>query len=303
MGSSHRTKNVLYFVARYCLQRKFLVARAPEFDLRLRFRVEDAVGRRIFKRGSYETDLTAYLTRRLACEDGSVLLDVGANIGWHSLTLARTTRARVSIVAFEPDPLSFRLLTHNIHLNGCDVIHAVQAAVSDCDSTKTLYLYANKNRGRHSLLPINAAGTVEVRTMSLDAFLEREGIAPQRVAFMKVDVEGYEYHVLNGARRLLDTVPLLLCEYSPGYMKRGGIDPGALVSLLREKHYVPHALRDGELQPVTFTDLATIETNDVNFFWVKRPPPRETGRHARPAAPDPAAGYGECSRHQAASAG
>jgi FkbM family methyltransferase len=275
MGSTHHAKNVSYFVARYLLQRKFLVARAPSFDLRLRFRIEDAIGRWIFKRGSYEADLTAYLTSHVAFAEGSVFLDVGANIGWYSLVLARAAKARISILAFEPDPLSFRLLSENIALNGCDAVRAVQLAASDRDGAALLYQYANKNRGRHSLLPINAAGTVEIRTTSLDGFLEREGIDPADVAFMKIDVEGYELHVLNGARRLLDFVPLVLCEYAPGYMRRGGIDPASLVSAFREKHYVPHALRDGELQAVAAADLAAIESND-NFFWVKerRPEPR-----------------------------
>jgi FkbM family methyltransferase len=289
MGSSHRTKNVVYFVARYLLQRKYLVARAPAFDLRLRFRVEDAIGRWIFKRGSYEADLTAYITSRIAFDDGSVVLDVGANIGWYSLALARAVRAKIAIVAFEPDPLSFRLLTDNIRLNGCDAVRAVQVAASDAEETKTLYLYANKNRGRHSLLPINDEGTVEVRTTSLDGFLEREAIDPRKVAFVKIDVEGYEYHVLNGARRLLDTAPLLLCEYSPGYMRRGGADPEPLLSLLREKRYVPHALRDGELHPVSFAELAAIRANDVNFFWVKQSPPGGAGRgRGETPAPPPA---------------
>jgi len=270
MGSSHWVKSVLYFIARYLLQRKYLVARVPSFDLRLRFRVEDAIGRRIFKRGSYEADLTAYITRRIAFEEGSVFLDVGANIGWYSLTVARSAKARISILAFEPDPLSFRLLSENIRLNGCDAVRPVQEAASDAQTTKTLYLYANKNRGRHSLLPINDEGTVEVQTTSLDVFLDRQGIDPRTVAFMKVDVEGYEYYVLNGARKLLDTLPLMLCEFSPGYMRQGGIDPGALIGLLREKHYLPHALRDGELHPVALAELAAIEANDFNFFWVKQ---------------------------------
>jgi FkbM family methyltransferase len=274
MGSSHRPKNVAYFIARYLLQRKYLVARAPAFDLRLRFRIEDAIGRWIFKRGSYEADLTAYITRRIPFREGSVFLDVGANIGWYALTVARSAKARISILAFEPDPLSFRLLSENIRLNGCDAVRAVQQAVSDAETTKTLYLYANKNRGRHSLLPINDQGTVQVRTTSLDAFLDREGIDPGRVAFVKIDVEGYEYHVLNGARRLLDTVPVMLCEYAPGFMRRGGIDPEAVLALLREKDYLPYELRDGELHLVGFADLTASEANR-NFFWVKR---QSTGR-------------------------
>ncbi len=273
MESSHRLKNLTYFAARYLLLRKYLVARAPAYDVRLRFRIEDAIGRWIYKRGSYEADTTEYITRHVRLDEGSVCLDIGANIGWYALTLARAAAGRVSIIAFEPDPLSFRLLSENIRLNGCAGVRAVPEAVSDAEETRTLYLYANKNRGRHSLLPINDQGSVQVHTTTLDGFLQREGVDPRKVTFMKVDVEGYEYHVLNGARRLLETVPLVLCEYSPDYMRRGGMDPEALVTLFRDLDYAPHALRDGALHPVALADLAGTVSNDVTFFWVKQPCP------------------------------
>lgn len=278
---SHHTKNVIYFVARYLLQRKYLVARAPAFDLRLRFRIEDAIGRWIFKRGSYEADLTDYITRRIPLPEGCVCLDIGANIGWYALTLARTARAKIEILAFEPDPLNFRLLKENIRLNGCDAVRAFQKAVADSEEPRVLYRYPNKNLGRHSLLPINDQDTVEVQAIALDAFLERERVDARAVAFMKIDVEGYEYHVLNGARKLLDTVPIVYCEYSPDYMRRGGIDPQALVALFREKHYLPHYLENGELRPVRVADLAAIESNDVNVFWVKE---RNPGTEASASA-------------------
>jgi len=271
--SPHKVKNVIYFVARYLLQRKYLVARAPAFDLRFRFRIEDAIGRWIFKRGSYEAELTEFITHNVELNDDSVCIDVGANIGWYTLTLARTAKKRVSILAFEPDPLNFKLLSENISLNGCSAVRAIQKAVSDSEETRTLYLYANKNRGRHSLLPINTQGTVEVQTIALDVFLEREGVDPRRVAFMKIDVEGYEFHVLNGAKRLLTTVPLVLCEYSPGYMRHGGSDPQSVVSLFREMNYLPHALQNGALHRIAFADLAATESNDINVFWVKQPHP------------------------------
>jgi FkbM family methyltransferase len=274
MATTHRTKNVLYFLARYLLLRKYLVARAPAFGLRFRFRIEDAIGRWIYKRGSYEAELTDYIAHHVEFADGDVFLDIGANIGWYSLVLARTARARISILAFEPDPLNFELLSENVRLNGCDAVRPIRKAVSDAEGTQALYRYANKNLGRHSLLPINDQDTVEVQTIALDAFLAREGIDLRRVAFMKVDVEGYEFPVLNGARKLLEAVPLVLCEYSPDYMRRGGMEPQALIALFREKGFLPHELRNGELRPLSVAQLATVESNDVNIFWVKERHPR-----------------------------
>jgi FkbM family methyltransferase len=273
MAPTHRTRNVLYFLARYLLLRKYLVARAPAFGLRLRFRIEDAIGRWIYKRGSYEAELTDYIAHRVEFADGDVFLDVGANIGWYSLILARTARARIRILAFEPDPLNFALLSENVRLNGCDAVRPIPKAVADVEGTKTLYRYANKNLGRHSLLPINDKGTVEVQTVTLDAFLAREGIDPRRVAFMKVDVEGYEFPVLTGAGKLLETVPVVLCEYSPGYMRRGGMEPQALLALFHEKGFAPHELREGALRPLSMPQLAAVSANDVNIFWVRERQP------------------------------
>jgi FkbM family methyltransferase len=270
---THRTRNVLYFLARYVLFRRYLIARAPAFGLRLRFRIEDAIGRWIYKRGSYEAELTDYIAHHIAFRDGDVFLDVGANIGWYPLVLARTRR--IATLAFEPDPLNFALLEENVRLNGCASVRPIRKAVADTEGTRTLYRYANKNLGRHSLLPINDKDTVEVETVTLDGFLAREGIVPERVAFMKVDVEGYELPVLNGAKRLLEAIPLVLCEYSPGYMRRGGMEPKALLGLLREKGFEPYRLEAGALQPLTFAELEAVEGNDVNVFWVKG---RQSGR-------------------------
>ena len=272
---THRTKNILYFLARYVLFRRYLVARAPAFGLRLKFRIEDAIGRWIYKRGSYEAELTDYIAHQVVFKDGDVFLDVGANIGWYPLVLARTSPHRIETLAFEPDPLNFALLEANVRLNGCPSVRPIRKAVADTEGTRTLYRYANKNLGRHSLLPINDRGTVEVETVTLDGFLAREGIDPGRVAFVKVDVEGYELPVLNGAQRLLDAVPLVLCEYSPGYMRRGRMEPKALLGLLRGKGFEPHQLEGGALRPLTFARLEAVEGNDVNVFWVKR---RQPGR-------------------------
>jgi FkbM family methyltransferase len=246
--SAYQLNSFKYFVLRYLFLRKFLTARAGRFGLKFRFN-------------------TDFLLRTLELRDGDVVIDAGANIGWYSLLLAQATRNWVRFLAFEPDPLNYRLLCENIAANGCPQITAVQKALSDTGSTKTLYLYPNKNRGRHSLLPINNGETVDVPTVTLDSYLDAEKILPQNVAFFKIDVEGYELPVFKGARSILGKVPSILSEYSPGYMRRGGHDPKELLELLKSSGYAPFKIREGSLVPASFETLASSTANGTTVFW------------------------------------
>ena len=165
-----------------------------------------------------------------------MILDVGANLGWYSLLLGkRYPEARIH--AFEPEPRNLALLRENVERNGMGNVDVHAMAVAESPGTMKLYPYAEKNMGRHSLLPINNEEAVEVRTVSLDAFLDERGIAPEEVSFVKVDIEGYETPALRGATRLLAAGPVILSEFAPKYMRRGGLDPADYLGLLRDAGY------------------------------------------------------------------
>lgn len=270
MGSGYIEKSLKYYFARYVLQKKYLVARADAHELLFRFRIEDTVGRHIYKKGSYESLVTDYILDNIRFEEGDSFIDVGANIGWYSLLLAKGMRKNISVFAFEPDPLNFRLLNENVALNGAANIRTIRKALSDTEDSRPLYLYPHKNRGRHSLLPINDGERIMVETTTLDSFVLSEGISPEKVAFVKIDVEGYELNVLQGAGLLLDTVPVFLCEYSPSAMKRCGLDPRRIVSLFMDKDYSAHELGQGGLRAVGAADFDSMDEDGRNIFWIKR---------------------------------
>jgi len=243
-----------------------LTGRADEFGLSLDFKAADVMGRHIYKYGVYEEEITRFLLDQLALSPGDVVLDVGANIGWYSLLLARH-RPGILVHGFEPDPETFALLEGNVRANGLDGVRVWPCALSDSPGIKTLYRYADKNTGRNSPLPINQGGSVEIACRRLDEFVEREGLDVERVRFAKIDVEGYEAVVLRGMGGLLPRLPLVLAEYSPRYMRRGRQDPAEVPALFHGAGFTSWRLAGGVLAPVADAELAA-QTANTNLFWV-----------------------------------
>jgi FkbM family methyltransferase len=126
-----------------------------------------------------------------------VIFDIGANVGNHAVYWAVNLKP-VRIYAFEPVPATFQVLQRNIeinHLQSCIV--AINAAVGDVKETLSIERYSLQNIGGTSLRKDPSGRIPAVR---LDDFEFPEG----RVDFVKIDVEGFERHVVTGAHRFLE---------------------------------------------------------------------------------------------------
>jgi FkbM family methyltransferase len=259
-------RGLAYLLHRWVLRSPFLVADIPGSNLRFKVRTRDVNGRHLYKYGRYEPELTAWLRAHLELRDGDVVVDIGANMGWYSLLAERQARGIVDVLAFEPDPDNYALLTENLALNGARRVTPLQLAVSSAPGTVTLHRYRDTNLGRHSVLPINDGESVEVPAVTLDGFWAERGLGERVPRFIKIDVEGYELVALRGARAVLARCPLLLAEYSPNYMRAGGQSPAEFVDYLTGLGFRPHALRGGRLAPV---DAATLPAADrhTDLFW------------------------------------
>lgn len=264
-GSAWRGAQFLF--ARHVLRRTRLVARARYFDLRVHCFSGDVIGRHLYKRGAIERRMTETLIERLVLPAGSVSFDVGANLGWYSLILDRLARPGARVFAFEPDPDNFGLLLANVEANGARTVSAQQMAVSDRAGTETLHRYSGKNRGRHSLLPGASSDPIEVLVTALDTF--RTAQAPHApVAFVKIDVEGYELPVLRGARATLAEAAMALVEISPERMQAAGHSPKEAVQILCDAGLSPFVLGAAGLEPVA-TDALLEGRGSHNVLWLR----------------------------------
>jgi FkbM family methyltransferase len=137
--------------------------------------------------------------------DGGTFFDIGANIGSYALVASEQEQARV--FAFEPHPVTARLLSDNIRLNHRGNVTVCPVAVGREDGVVRLTDRAGSSVN-HS---VTGAGgeTVEVPCRRAETLCREYGVFPQ---YVKVDVEGFEFEVLTGFGPFLSHVKLLLIE-------------------------------------------------------------------------------------------
>jgi FkbM family methyltransferase len=166
--------------------------------------------------GDAEPEVQAALAELI--EPDQVVYDVGANIGFFTILCSRLVGPQGKVYAFEPIPENLATLRHNVALNGLSNVVVVDKALSS--QTGTAQMFVSPWSAFHSLNVEGAtkqdnhgaeAGEMEVQTITLDEFLQGDGVrAPD---LLKIDVEGAELIVVQGMAETLRTAqPLLLVE-------------------------------------------------------------------------------------------
>ena len=149
--------------------------------------------------------------KRLAIENevkpGQVIFDVGANVGYFSLLAARLSEPDGKVFSFEPLTRNLQFLHKHIALNHLDErVKVIKAAVSNRNGSALFDLSTSTSKGH-----IAEQGALEVQLVCLDEMVASGTLPIPDV--MKVDVEGAEYEVLSGARKILETGhPLLFLD-------------------------------------------------------------------------------------------
>jgi FkbM family methyltransferase len=167
---------------------------------------------------------------------GDVVLDVGANVGYYTLTAAELCGESGQVHAFEPIRENCARIEDGVALNGLRNVTVNCVAVNDgAEAQITLYLrQSGGNSGWASIVPSPTRGNTEyvVPAISIDRYVAERGIG--RVSLMKLDCEGAELLALRGARELLSSsnAPDLMCELSPFHLTRMGSSPAELEALI-----------------------------------------------------------------------
>lgn len=148
---------------------------------------------------------------RETLEFGGVFYDIGANIGVFSLLAAEIVGQKGFVFAFEPEENNLICLRRSIAANGAANVRAIDGAVGAADGLSVFDRRGGAFSGRIIVPGDSAAGsTVEVKVRSIDSLVEEGWPAP---TLIKIDVEGAEGDVLEGAARTLRTHrPVVICE-------------------------------------------------------------------------------------------
>jgi FkbM family methyltransferase len=173
----------------------------------------------IYLFGAFERS-TVKLLEKLV-KPGDVILDIGANIGAHTLYLAKSVGPGGKVIAFEPTDYAFQKLQRNLALNPLleSRVTAEQLMlVDDRNTPLEAEIYSSwpldTRHGVHEKLCGKAMPTAHAHAERLDDYARRTGM--KRADLIKLDVDGHEASVLFGARQMIGEFrPTILMELSP----------------------------------------------------------------------------------------
>lgn len=149
--------------------------------------------------------------RRYTIKQGDVVIDCGAYPGTFSILASKLVGGKGLVIAFEPDPTNYRKLLHNLKLNNCSNVKAINKGVW---SKKTHLNFKMDNTGSSLIFEKESTNSIiRVPVVTLDLELSELGII--KVDFIKADVEGAEIELIKGAKKTLEInkVNLAIASY------------------------------------------------------------------------------------------
>ena len=198
----------------------------------------------IFLQGGFEPSTLREYGRLV--NEGDTVFDIGANIGAHTLPLAKLVGRHGVVAAFEPTDYAFEKLRRNLGLNPilAHRVTAVQALlVGSAEDQKPDAIPSSWSLIEPSLSenihPVHK-GTYNslsgAKVIQLDQWVEENNI--DRLDFVKIDVDGFEVDVLEGARKTLKRFrPQIMMEFAPYVFRERGRTFNELITFLRQEGY------------------------------------------------------------------
>lgn len=179
---------------------------------------------------------------------GMTCLDIGANIGYYVLLENKMVGETGKIIAIEPSPENFKFLQKNISRQNSKIIEAYNIAAGDKDGKINFLIYENaSNSGM--VIPDGEVQkwpgqVIEVPIKKIDSFLQE--LQVKKIDFLRMDVEGYEYHIFKGMQDTLEKFkPIIHIEVHKSIM--GDNTTKEWFGMLKQlgytvMHYVPREI-------------------------------------------------------------
>ena len=142
----------------------------------------------------YDTEEFEFLSKIL--KPDSVFVDIGANVGFYSLWAARSINSDGRIIAIEPNPKTFQILTENIRLNNKpDYIETLQTGVADKDGEFVLKITPRNLGGATIIEEVDSNESVKIKCSPLVSILAQQGV--KKIDVIKIDTEGADEMILG----------------------------------------------------------------------------------------------------------
>lgn len=195
-------------------------------------------------RSNFENDWDEMQSFLEIAKDAQVLFDVGADKGVMAATFAALGAKKQSF-AYEPSPSGCTLMSELLSLNALDKqVEIIPKVVAERSGKVS---FSQEESGYVQIVPVDSANELEAESVSLDDECARLELAPDLV---KIDVEGYEGEVLQGAEKLLaESGPTICLEVHLSYLEKRGIEPADILRMLERKGYLIFSLEGDRVSP------------------------------------------------------
>jgi len=205
---------------------------------------DEIVGACIANTRTWEFGETEWV--KATVRSGDIVVDAGANIGWYTVVMARAVGSSGLVLAFEPEPRNFALLTKNVGWNGFSE-RCLLSQVALWEEERTLKLElcgsnfgdhrvridAGRNDSDPGLYGESKRVEIVVPAKPLDAIISETLPEKSSIRLLKVDTQGSEVSILRGAERALERTEYLFCEYWPYGLARMGHNADDFESCLK----------------------------------------------------------------------
>jgi len=220
--------------------------------------------------GEYESRETALIMQ--ITKNCRSIVDVGANVGYYSVNIPLMSPSVTRVYAFEPLAEAYEQLCRNIQLNKIDhVVRHFNVAVSNNETSMELFVpkvFGSSATSSVELHPEVANSKVVVDSITLDKLFKNQII--ENCDFLKIDVEGGEKFVLEGASELLSVErPVILAEILRKWSLAQGYNANEIILYLRQKGYRSYAIGENLFEINEISD-ELIETNFLFLNFMNR---------------------------------
>jgi FkbM family methyltransferase len=174
----------------------------------------------ILSTGTYEDEIGKLI--KISLNTGDIALDIGANIGLQSLRMSLSSGLNGKVYAFEPLEYLQEKFMKNLELNKAVNVRLFPFALSDKESETDFKINKNSwNQGTFSLSNNSGTDLQRIIVKVADEIPEIQSL--EKLALIKIDVEGFEHQVLKGLKQTLQKhKPRIIFEYDSDYWTNSG---------------------------------------------------------------------------------
>lgn len=191
-----------------------------------------ALGQHLASGKRWEPQLTEVMKHILS--KGDAVIDIGANIGYTTVVMANIVGESGAVYSFEPLRIVFQQLCGNVFLNGLTNVLAMPYALGDVDNVNTCMTPVDYFAPWVNIMDTSVGGTegewVVMRTLDSFKF--------DKISFIKIDVQGFEKAVLNGAKNHIMTFrPVMYVEIEDRQLEKYKLRPENVIQPICDMNY------------------------------------------------------------------